>query len=142
MEQDYPEPTVGGLIVDGLGRILLVKSHKWRGYYSVPGGHVEFGETLEAAVVREVEEETGLKVRPVKLLLVQEAIFAPEFYLPRHYIFFDYLCELIGGTLSLDKRELQDYLWTKPEEATGLSVEPYTRRVIEAYLHFRNSAAS
>jgi len=134
MLQEYPEPTVGALIIDPEGRILLVKSHKWKGYFSVPGGHVEFGETLEEAVVREVEEETGLRVHPVKLLLVQEAIYAPEFYLPRHFIFFDYLCELKGGGLSLDKKELQAYLWTSAEQALGLPLEPYTRNMIEAFL--------
>jgi nucleoside triphosphatase len=132
--QEYPEPTVGALIIDAQGKILLVKSHKWKGYLSVPGGHVEFGETLEEAIVREVREETGLRVSPIRLLLVQEAIYAPEFYLPRHFIFFDYLCKVTGGDLSLNEKELQDYLWTTAEEALRLPLEPYTRNMIEAFL--------
>ena len=58
--QHYPEPTVGALIFDPEGHLFLMRSHKWAGRYVVPGGHVELGETLGAALRREVAEETGL----------------------------------------------------------------------------------
>ena len=58
MRQVYPEPTVGALIINSENKILLVKSHKWmNGKYSVPGGHVEIGESFEEAIIREVKEE-------------------------------------------------------------------------------------
>ncbi|MFQ5951625.1 MAG: NUDIX domain-containing protein, partial [Candidatus Geothermarchaeales archaeon] len=78
--------------MDQEGRILLATSHKWRGRCCVPGGHVELGESLEDAVMREVKEETGLEVDEVEPLMVQEAIFSPEFHEKRHFIFLDYKC--------------------------------------------------
>ena len=64
MTQIYPEPTVGALIINNKKEILLVKSHKWlNNKYSVPGGHVEIGESFEEAIIREVKEETGLALR-------------------------------------------------------------------------------
>ena len=55
MTQVYPEPTVGALIINNKKEILLVKSHKWlNNKYSVPGGHVEIGESFEEAIIREV----------------------------------------------------------------------------------------
>lgn len=62
-------PAVGGVIPDDAGRILLqTKTHE-AGWF-IPGGAVEPGEHPEAALVREIEEETGLIVRPVKVVLV------------------------------------------------------------------------
>jgi 8-oxo-dGTP diphosphatase len=59
-------PCVGAVVLDGAGRLLLIRRGHApsTGLWSVPGGRVEAGETLEEAVVREVLEETGLAVRP------------------------------------------------------------------------------
>jgi hypothetical protein len=48
--QVFPEPTVGALIVNKEGKILLTKSHKWFDKYTLPGGHIEVGETMKEAV--------------------------------------------------------------------------------------------
>lgn len=131
----YPEPTVGALIVGKEGRILLVKSYKWGGKYSVPGGHIELGETMERAVIREVHEETGLEVQVVKLLLVQEAIFPDEFHdRDNHFIFFDYLCRALTDKPSLDEEEIQEYLWVDPRKAIEMELESFTRRLVLRFL--------
>ena len=76
-----PIVAVGALIRNKKGKILLVQSPKWlEKRYSVPGGHVEIYEKLEDAVKREVKEETGLDVLPIKLLLIQQVINPEEFY--------------------------------------------------------------
>jgi nucleoside triphosphatase len=136
MEEKRPEATVGGLIVRSDGKILLVKSYKWNNYFSVPGGHIEFGERAEDAIKREILEETGLDVEVIELLMVQQAI-NPEGYYKRdvHYIFLDYLCKAKNSEVHLDNVELQDYLWINPEEALKLNLEPYTRRLLEKYLN-------
>jgi len=54
----YPELTVSALIYNPQDQILLCRSHKWDDRYSIPGGHVEYGETLEEALRREIDEET------------------------------------------------------------------------------------
>ena len=51
-EQQYPEPTVGGLVFDPDGRLLLVRSPKWLGKLVIPGGHIEMGETMEQALTK------------------------------------------------------------------------------------------
>jgi len=63
--QVFPEPTVGALIVDQQGKILLARSHKWFDKYTLPGGHIEVGESMADAVRREVKEEVGLDVEVV-----------------------------------------------------------------------------
>ncbi len=130
----YPEPTVGALIRNREGKLLLVTSHKWFDKLTIPGGHIELGETMEESVRREVKEEVGLNVLVARHLLTQEAIFAPEFWKRRHFIFFDFLCESSTEKVQVDNRELQDYLWVEPNEALGLNLESFTRRVLEKYL--------
>src|SRR2546430_15222317 len=108
--QAYPEPTVGALIVNSEGKILVAKSHKWFDKYTLPGGHIEVGESMIDAVRREVKEEVGLDVEVVEMLLVQEAIFAPEFYKKRHFIFIDFYCKSRDQQVKLDQKEIQDYI--------------------------------
>jgi 8-oxo-dGTP diphosphatase len=92
---------VGALIIEE-GRILLVERGRepLKGWWSLPGGVVETGESLEQALRREVREETGLEVEIVCLLEVFERIMrddagATEY----HYVLMDYLCRPAGGVL-------------------------------------------
>jgi nucleoside triphosphatase len=132
--QVYPEPTVGALIVNKQGKILLTKSHKWFDKYTLPGGHIEVGETMNAAVAREVKEEVGLDVEVVEMLLMQEAIFAEEFWKRKHFIFFDFLCKSKDQQVKLDGRELQEYVWEYPGAAFRLNLDSFTKKTLEKYL--------
>ena len=132
--QVYPEPTVGALIVSKDGRILLTKSHKWFDKYTLPGGHIEVGETMKEAVIREVKEEVGLDVEVAEMLLMQEAIFAEEFWKRKHFIFFDFLCKSRDQQVKLDGRELQEYVWEYPGAAFRLELDSFTRKTLEKYL--------
>ncbi|MBI2326712.1 NUDIX domain-containing protein [Candidatus Curtissbacteria bacterium] len=134
MEQKFPEPTVGALIVNTKGEILLVKSPKWFDKYTIPGGHAELGEDLETALIREVKEEVGLGVKVKKLLNWQEAIYSKEFYKPKHFIFFDYYCTTNNSEVKMDGREIIDFIWIKPEKAIKLKVDSFTRKTIGEYL--------
>jgi len=133
-DQVFPEPTVGGLIVNKQGIILLVSSHKWFDKLTIPGGHIELGETMQDSVVREIKEEVGIDVSVERLLLTQEAIYTSQFWKKRHYIFFDYLCKCEKDQVTIDDREIQGYSWVWPGEALRLNLESFTRNVVEKYL--------
>lgn len=109
--REYPERPlvgVGGVVIDN-GRALLIRraSEPLRGEWSIPGGMLELGETLEQGVARELLEETGLHVRVLELIEVFERIVYPpngestegkELRRPRfHYVIADYLCERVSG---------------------------------------------
>jgi ADP-ribose pyrophosphatase YjhB (NUDIX family) len=83
------------------GRVLLIKRGKepLRGRWVVPGGTLELGETLEAAVVREVLEETGLTVRPREVVTVFDRIDRDATGVRYHYVIVDYLCDFVSGEL-------------------------------------------
>ncbi|WP_414935599.1 NUDIX hydrolase [Amycolatopsis sp. cmx-11-51] len=83
---------VGGIVHDERGRILLIRraNEPGRGLWSVPGGRVEPGETDEAAVIREMREETGLNVMP--------STYVGNARRGRYDIH-DYACSVTGGTL-------------------------------------------
>jgi len=135
MPQKFPEATVGALVVNPKGEVLIVRSSKWADKHTVPGGHIELGELAEDAIRREVKEETGLDVDVVELLLVQQAIY-PKFYRKHeHFVFMDYLCRTRDLTVRLDGRELQDYTWVNPRDALELDLEEYTRNFVVAYLN-------
>jgi len=132
--QSFPEATVGALIVNSKGEVLLVKSYKWGSNYTVPGGHIELGERSEDAIRREVKEEVGLEVEPVRILLVQEAIFPSNYIKHEHYIFLDYLCRTKSSAVKPDGKEIQQYVWTDPNDALQLELESFTRNLVQEYL--------
>ena len=134
VEQVFPEPTVGALIVNNEGKILLAKSHKWFDKYTLPGGHIEVGESMIDAVRREVKEEVGLDVEVVETLLVQEAIFAPEFFKKKHFIFIDFYCKSKDQQVKLDQDEIQDYIWVFHGAAYNLKLDSFTRKTLYRYL--------
>ncbi len=135
-KQRYPEPTVGALIANHKGEILLVSSHKLRDKYVIPGGHVELGERLEGALAREVKEETGLDVYDARYLCMQEFVYDDAFWKRRHFIFLDYACRTDGDRVTLND-EGQAYAWVTPQAALDMPVEPYTAHAIRAYLAWR-----
>jgi len=106
--REYPERPmvgVGGVIIEN-GRTLLIRrgSEPLLGEWSIPGGMLELGETLEEGVARELLEETGLVVRVIELIEVFDRIYlestagAQEQKRPRfHYVIVDYLCERLAG---------------------------------------------
>lgn len=132
-EQKFPEPTVGALIFNPEGKIFLMKSHKWKGKYVIPGGHIEIGEKIEDALRREIKEETGLDVDNIEFIRFQEFIFDNAFWQKKHFIFLEFACRTKSTKVKLNS-ESQEYLWATLEEALKLPIEPYTRRTIEEYI--------
>ena len=134
--QVFPEPTVGALIRNEEGRVLLCDSHKWPGIYTVPGGHVELGETCEEALVRECREEVGLEIEVQELLSIQQVIRPKEFFRSdAHFIFFDYLATAPGNQEArVDANEIQRVMWVDPKEALDLKIDRYLRHFILRFI--------
>jgi nucleoside triphosphatase len=116
-----------------------MKSHKWKGKWVIPGGHVDLGERIEDAVRREVKEETNLDVYDLEFVCFQEFIHGDGFWKKRHFIFFDFACKTDSTNVVLND-EAQEYIWAAPEEVDSLPVDPYTMHVVRE--HRRRRAAS
>jgi len=131
LTQVFPEPTVGALIMNDEGKVLLCDSHKWPGIYTVPGGHVELGETFEEALVREIKEEVGLDITVVELISVQQVIYPKEFWKKAHFVFFDFLCKVEGSQCArVDLNEIQSVIWVDPKDALNLNIDRYLRHFL------------
>ena len=137
MRREFPSaPLIGvGAVVVDQGRVLLVRrgTEPMKGQWSLPGGLVELGEPLLAAVVREVREETGLMVEPVELVELLDRIHLHGERVRYHYVIADYLCRVVGGSL-LAASDAEEVRWVERAEwnsHSALRLEPITVRVIE-----------
>ncbi|HLI99515.1 MAG TPA: NUDIX hydrolase [Bradyrhizobium sp.] len=121
------------------GKVLLVRRAKSpaKGFYSLPGGRVEFGETLHAALHREVAEETALKIEIIDLAAWREVV--PSATGEGHYLIMSFAARWNGGEPVLNE-ELDDYRWLALDDAPGalkltgglLEVVHSARRLLEA----------
>ena len=137
-EQQFPEPTTGGLIFNPEGKLFLMKSHKWKNKWVVPGGHIELGETIEESLIREVKEETNLDIHDIEFVCFQEFIYDDLFWKKRHYIFFDYACKTDSTEVLLNS-EAQEYRWISLKEKGELPLDKYTEIAIQKYLEMKNN---
>jgi 8-oxo-dGTP diphosphatase len=130
-----PVVGVGGVVVRG-GRVLLIRRGKppLYGRWVVPGGTVELGETLEGALVREMEEETSLLVEPVGVLTVFDRIERDGDRVVYHYVIVDYLCRWLSGEAEAGSDALE-VAWATPAELSGYDLPPKALEVVqEAFL--------
>lgn len=131
---EKPRVTVGAMIFDKNDKILLLKSQKFGGKYIFPCGHVEFGETLENAVKREVFEETGLKVKEINFLKILEFIKSKEYHNDSlHFVGIQFTCKTDKAGVKLNE-EAESYLWVLPSQAIDLDVESGTLDSIKFFL--------
>ncbi len=128
----YPEPTVGAIIFNPEGEILLARSHKWKDNYVIPGGHIELGEKIEDALRREIMEETGLKIYDIHLVGLQQCIYEKDFHEKKHFIFIDFACKVDTTKVKLNE-EHQEYIWVNIDSIEQLPLEPFTRKLLKEY---------
>ena len=139
--REYPERPVvgiGGVIIDR-GRALLIRrgSEPLRGEWSIPGGTLELGESLEEGVARELLEETGITVRVIELIEVFDRIYAEDgtiaartTHKPRfHYVIVDYLCERIGGEPRAGS-DVTDVAFAREEELAKYRLTETATRIL------------
>jgi 8-oxo-dGTP diphosphatase len=130
----YPERPVvgvGAVVLDG-DRVLLVKrGHEpLKGQWSLPGGGVETGETLEAAIAREVREETGLEIEVGPMVEVLDRISRDAAgQVEHHFVLVDFTCRSTGGLLRCAS-DADDAEWVPLDRLTEYGVAPVTVQVI------------
>jgi 8-oxo-dGTP diphosphatase len=112
-------------------KILLVRraGSPAKGFYSLPGGRVEFGETLHAALHREVDEETALKIEIAGLAGWREVV--PGTSGGGHYLIMSFAARWIAGEVVLNE-ELDDFRWLPPDAIGDLKLTDGLTEVIQA----------
>ncbi len=97
---DAPRVAVSAVVLDG-ERVLLARRGRppGQGKWSIPGGLVDLGERIEDALVREIEEESGLRVRLLGLCGVIDRVVREQDAVRYHYVIIDYVAEVVGGRL-------------------------------------------
>jgi ADP-ribose pyrophosphatase YjhB (NUDIX family) len=129
MRREYPDAPiagVGAVILRGgdAPAVLLIRrgQEPLKGEWSLPGGAVELGETLEEAVCREVLEETGLAVEPAAIVQAFDRISRDaEGRVRYHYVLVDFLCRVTGGSLACAS-DASEARWAGLDELDGLTL--------------------
>jgi 8-oxo-dGTP diphosphatase len=116
------------------GRVLIVRRARppAHGLYTLPGGGVELGETLEQAVIREVREETALDIAPVDLVGYRQAIARDgDGRVERHFVILPFAARFIGGEISLNE-ELAEAHWLAPADISSLKTTEGLAQIVAA----------
>jgi 8-oxo-dGTP diphosphatase len=134
MWREYPTSPVVGVaaMIFSDECILLVKrgNEPAKGRWGLPGGVVEIGETVREAIAREVEEETGILVRPIELLDVFNNIIRNDEGRVRfHYVLCEFLCENVGGDLKAST-DVSDAKWVPLLELSSIDMSRGTKQFI------------
>jgi len=127
-----PISTVGALIFNPAGEVLMVRTHKWSNLWGIPGGKIKWGEPSEDALRREIKEETNLDVTVIEFVLVQDCIHSNEFYRDAHFILLNYTCYCAGESHVRLNDEAREFRWLPLEEALKLDINQHTPKSLLA----------
>ncbi len=133
-ESRLPVVTVGALIFDPSGKVLMVRTQKWSDLWGIPGGKVKWGETCEEALRREILEETALEISDIRFVLAQDCIQSKEFYREAHFVLLNYVCRCDGKREVRLNDEAREFQWTAPRAALKLALNHPTRVLLESAL--------
>ena len=130
VQPSHPQLAVSAAIFRD-GKILLVRRARspGQGFYSLPGGRVEFGESLHAALHREVDEETGLKIEIIDLAGWREVL--PGTTGGGHYLIMSFASRWVAGEPVLNE-EHDDFKWLAPDAIGDLRVTGGLQEVIQS----------
>jgi 8-oxo-dGTP diphosphatase len=122
-----------GLIRKG-NRYLITKRNPKKnfmaGYWDVPGGTIEFEEKLEQGLIREIKEETSLKVKPIRII----SAFTSSSKKYNHQVTqLTYLCDYISGEVKLNAREHVEYKWVNKKEMKNYKLIHFVKDLIKKF---------
>jgi 8-oxo-dGTP diphosphatase len=138
-----PVVGVGGVVIREERALLIRQGHPpLEGGWSIPGGTLELGESLEQGVRREIEEETGLRVKVGELVELFERIFRDdEGRIQYHFVIADYLCEPEGEEARAGG-DAVDVAWAGEEEFAKYGLTETATRVLKEALALRRGKAT
>lgn len=128
-----PIITVGGIIFDDQNNALLIRTDKWSGKWGIPGGKIKYNESMIDAFTREIKEETNLDIENIELVLIQDCIQHPEFYLPRHFVLINYIAKAKHKNVIINYESIE-YKWISLIDALKLNLNEPTRTLIQKVL--------
>ncbi len=129
----FPKIVVGVLVYNNKGEIFLAKQKKWEDKWTIPGGHLDYGEHLQDCAKREVKEETGMDVSNIEFIGIQESVFSKEYYKEKHMVFVDFCGKAEDNEVVLND-EMQEYQWIDPQDALRLNLGSSTKKLIENFI--------
>ena len=125
---EYPEVVVGAIILNTDNKVLICRSTKYNKKFIIPGGHIELGEEMEAALKREVMEETGLNIYDIELFSLKDSLKSSD--LDKHFIFIDYLCRTDSSEVKLND-EADLYEWISLDELDKYDIGTFVKILLE-----------
>ena len=131
-EAHPPVVTVGALVFNDAGEVLMVRTHKWSNLWGIPGGKVKWGEPSVDALRREIKEETDLDIADVEFALAQDCIHSKEFYRDAHFVLLNYTCRCAGETRVKLNGEAREFRWVTIKQALALPLNRPTHNLIVA----------
>jgi phosphoglycolate phosphatase len=137
-----PEATVGALIFNDAGLVLMIRTHKWSDLWGIPGGKIKWGEDCLTALRREVKEETNLDLGDIRFVLVQDCIHSTEFYRDAHFVLLNYTARAPGSQTVKLNDEAEEFEWVTLQAALALKLNRPTRILLEAVLRNPGSIPS
>jgi ADP-ribose pyrophosphatase YjhB (NUDIX family) len=136
-EAHPPVVTVGALVFNDAGEVLMVRTHKWSNLWGIPGGKVKWGEPSVDALRREIKEETNLDIADVEFALAQDCIHSKEFYRDAHFVLLNYTCRSAGDTRVRLNGEAREFRWVTFEQALAMPLNRPTHNLIMAVTKVR-----
>lgn len=135
-----PKVTVAAIIENERGEILLEKRkiEPFKNYWALPGGHIEACETAKKAVRREVEEETGIKIKP-KFLFYQDEIF-PE--ISWHAVALVFYSKVKKAKLFPQRKEVSELKWFKIKDAVRLKLAFKAREALKKLIILKHKVTN
>jgi ADP-ribose pyrophosphatase len=134
---DQPQVAVGAIVFQKKKVLLVRRGHPpAKGLWSIPGGKIELGETLQEAAEREIREETGINIRARDPVFTFDVVDRDDMGRIRfHYVIVDLIADYINGELQSGD-DAAEARWVSPEEMNKMNISTVTLKVLKQFFQF------